>query len=51
MSIESFKVKKSLGWKPQASAPVDPQIGEMYLSTDNNVYQWDGSSWQEISNP
>jgi hypothetical protein len=38
MSKKSFKIDKSLVLRPQSSAPVDPENGEMhYDSTDNKI--------------
>lgn len=49
MSTQSFNVKKSLGFKAQAAAPVSPDIGEIYLSTDGNHYRWDGDTWRNLA--
>lgn len=49
MSINSFKIDKSLELRPQASPPVNPIVGEIYNDeATNKLMVYNGSSWVDL---
>jgi hypothetical protein len=49
MASNSFIVKKSLGFNPQANPPANPVAGDVYLSTDGNLYQYSSGAWRKLA--
>jgi hypothetical protein len=49
MSDTSFKIKKSMEWHPQATAPVNPAEGETYFdSVSGKLLQYKGGLWKPL---
>lgn len=50
MSKTASKIDKSLLIRPTATAPVSPEINELWNdSSDNKLKLWNGSSWKDVS--
>jgi hypothetical protein len=48
-SVNGFNIKKSLGFNALATAPLNPSVGEIYLSTDGNLYQYNNGAWRKLA--
>lgn len=52
MAQNSFKIEKSLGLKPQTTAPPSPEDGDIYYdSTLNQLRAYVDGEWISISEP
>jgi hypothetical protein len=43
-----LKIKHSLSFDALEHAPLNPMAGDIYLSTDGNLYQYNNSAWSKI---